>query len=58
MKRHRIALKIKLLAYSLLNKFCFSKRHDDFCNGCAFKNFRKCPVTQIGILMFEKETLK
>ena len=58
MKRHRITLKIKLLAYSLLNKFCFSKRHDDCCNGCAFKNFRKCPVTQIGILMFEKETMK
>ena len=57
MKRYKIALKIKLLEYSLLNKFCFSKRHDDCCNGCVFKNFRKCPVmhAQIDVL---KETMK
>lgn len=58
MKRHKIALKVKLTVYSLLNKFCFSKRHDDCCNGCVFKDLQKCPITQIGILMFEKETLK
>ena len=34
--------KIKLI--KRLNKFCFSKRHDDKCNGCMFKNCKKCPL--------------
>ena len=33
-----------ILAGCLLNKFCFSKRHDDKCNGCMFKNYKKCPL--------------
>ena len=47
MKRHRIVLNVKWWIHSLLNKFCFSKRHDYECNGCVFKNLHQCPITRI-----------
>lgn len=28
-----------------LNKFCFSDKHDDNCNGCPFKQLKKCPIS-------------
>lgn len=37
-------MRIKLQIDSILNKFCFSERHDFRCNGCIFKNLKKCPV--------------
>lgn len=38
-------LKIKLI--KILNKFCFSKRHDHDCNGCFLKKYEKCPLNTI-----------
>lgn len=37
--------KIKLIKQ--MNKFCFSKRHDNECNGCIFKKCKKCPLNTV-----------
>lgn len=31
----------------MLNGFCFSKRHDHYCNGCIFKNCSNCPLNTV-----------
>lgn len=47
MRKGRIYMndwKVKLI--KKLNKFCFSK-HDHECNGCIFKNCKKCHLNTV-----------
>ncbi len=30
-----------------LNQFCFSKNHNDNCDGCIFKSCKKCPLNTV-----------
>ena len=38
---------MKDLISKLLNKFCFSPRHNRNCEGCIFRNAKQCPVATL-----------